>query len=160
MDEFDKTSMIERLAQSYSSISGLLEGGDLDIVVYNDADWRIRDIIGHISTWDRQVTKSLIAFNTGSEYSIPEFDEDAFNQQQVDEARELTSQQVVTEFEEARKEFIGAVEAIPLDRFPGDVLFPWGDERGSISRLVRYMLEHDDEHRVEIKKALQSKKWD
>ena len=116
MDEFDKTSLMENLAQNYSLISGLLKEGDLDIPVYNDTDWCIRDIIGHISTWDRQVTKSLVAFNTGNEYSIPEFDEDAFNQQQVGKARELASQQVITEWEQARKEFIAAVEAIPLDR--------------------------------------------
>lgn len=158
MDEFDKTSLIENLAQSYSLISDLLEEGDLDIVVYDDTDWRIRDIIGHISTWDRQVTKSLIAFISGNEYCLPEFDEDAFNQQQVGKARELASQQVITEWGQARKEFIAAVEAIPLNRFPGDVLYPWGDERGSISRLVRYMLDHDDEHRIEIKEALQSEK--
>ncbi len=156
MNERDKNHLINRLADTHSSIRVILEETDLDICVYTDTDWRIKDIIGHIATWDRQVTQSLIAFKAGKEYSIPELDEDAFNQQEVLEGRKMTAQQVLKEWEQARKDFIEAVQEIPLDRFPGDLLYPWGDERGSIAGLVEYMTDHDIEHRDEIVKAIQA----
>jgi hypothetical protein len=156
MNERDKNYLINRLAETHSSIRAILEETDLDICVYIDTDWRIKDIIGHIATWDRQVTQSLIAFKAGKEYSIPELDEDAFNQQEVLEGRKMTAQQVLKEWEQARKVFIEAVQEIPLDRFPGDLLYPWGDERGSIAGLVGYMVDHDIEHRDEIVKAIQA----
>jgi hypothetical protein len=160
MNEMDKTGLMESLADNYSSLSAILEGIDLDIPVYKEADWRIKDIVGHISTWDLQVTKSLNAFNAGGEWSIPEFDEDAFNEQRVLEGRTSTGHQVLTEWEQTRKGLIAAVRAIPLDRFPGDVLYPWGDERGSIARLVQFMVDHDIEHKIEIEKAIQSSNMD
>jgi hypothetical protein len=36
------------------------------------------------------------------------------------------------------------------------LLYPWGDERGSIAHLVETMTEHDVEHRDEIVKAIES----
>ncbi len=68
----------------------------------------------------------------------------------------MTTQQVFEEWEQARQDFIEAVEEIPLDLFPGDVLYPWGDECGTIAYLVEFMVEHDVEHRHEILKAIQT----
>ena len=122
MNERDKNHLINGLAETHSSIRAILEKTDLDICIYTDTDWRIKDIIGHIATWDRQVTQSLIAFKAGKEYSIPELDEDAFNQQEVLEGRKMTAQQVLKEWDQSRKDFIEAVQEISLDRFPGDLL--------------------------------------
>jgi hypothetical protein len=44
---------------------------------------------------------------------------------------------------------------MPIDLLPGDMLYPWGSERGSISKLIEYMVEHAIEHRGEILKAKQ-----
>jgi len=156
MNNFDRTRLTERLAENYFSISSMLEGIDLTIPIYKDSDWSIKDIVGHISTWDRQVTKSLNAYKSGKEYSIPDFDEDAFNQQQVLEGRMLTDQQVLGEWDQIRKKFIVALQDIPFDRYPGDVQHPWGDERGSVARLVQYMFDHDIECKSEIEKAIRS----
>ncbi len=44
---------------------------------------------------------------------------------------------------------------MPSAQYPGDLLYPWGDERGSIAQLVELIVEHDAEHRDEIVKAVQ-----
>jgi len=151
----DKKRLLELLSQSHAATRSALEGIDPEIRVYPDSDWRIRDIIGHIATWDREVAKSLRAFRVGKEYAIPDHDETAFNEQAVLGQRELTTQQLFEEWEQAREEFMQAVEDIPLDQFPGDLLYPWGDERGTIAHLVEMMVEHDVEHRDEIVRAIQ-----
>ena len=152
----DKKHLLKLLTESHSATRATIEGIDPEWRVYTDTGWRIRDIIGHIATWDRQVAKSLRAFQAATEYSITNLDEHTFNEQAVKEQQALTAQQVMKEWEQARKDFIEAVQEISLDRFPGDLLYPWGDERGSIAGLVEYMTDHDAEHRDEIVKAIQT----
>jgi hypothetical protein len=158
MNSGDKNYLIKRLTETHSSIQRILKGVDLELQVYSDTDWRIRDILGHIATWDREVTKSLRAFLTGSEYIIPDLDEEEteFNQQAVTRQRELSTQEIVEEWDQAREDFKAALSDIPTDHFPGDLIYPWGDERGSIARLVEYMIEHDEEHQDEIVKVVQA----
>ncbi len=153
----EKRRLLELLAQTHSVTRATLEGIDLDLRVYSDAGWRIRDIIGHIATWDRQVAKSLRAYRIGQEYAIPEFNEDTFNQEDVLSQGESTNQEVFDEWEQARDDFKAAVKDLPLEQFPGDLLYPWGDERGTIAHLVEMMAEHDVEHSDEIVKAIQVK---
>jgi len=149
--------LIDLLSESQSVTLAALEGVDPEMRIYAESDWTIRDIIGHLATWDRQVTKSLRAYQEGSEYAIPDMGEgeDDFNQQAVKQQRALTAQQVFAEWDQARVNFKAAVQEIPLEQFPGDLLYPWGDEHGSIPKLVMYMVEHDAEHREEIVKAIQ-----
>jgi len=152
----DKHYLLELLSQTQAAIRETLAGIDLELRVYPDSSWRIRDIISHIATWDRQVTKSLLAYRVGEEYAIPDLNESDFNEQDVLKQQQLTTQQVCEIWEQAREEFKQAVEAIPLDQFPGDLLYPWGDERGTIAHLVKMMTDHDIEHRDEIVKAIES----
>jgi hypothetical protein len=154
----DKTYLLNRLSETHAAIQAILEGIDLELRVYSDTDWRVRDILGHIATWDREVTKSLRAFLDGDEYVIPDIaeDESDFNELAVIEQRKLSTQQIFSEWEQAREDFKAVINAIPTDKFPGDILFTWGDERGSIRQLVEYMIEHDEEHKDEIVKLLQT----
>jgi len=153
-----RDDVLKKLTDSHSATRTLLKGVDLEIRVYTDTDWRIRDILGHIATWDRQVAKSLRAFLAGTEYAIPDMDGDEteFNQQAVLEQRELSIPKVYKEWEQARDDFKEAIREIPSDQFPGDLLYPWGDERGSIAQLIGIMIDHDDEHRDEIEKAIKA----
>ena len=151
----DRKRLIDLLAEAHSKTYALLEGIDIEMHVYEDSGWRIRDILGHIATWDRQVSLSLRAFSSGTEYAIPEFDEEAFNNEDVRRQAGLTSQQVFEEWEKARELFKDAVRDIPQDHFAGDLLYPWGDERGSVVKLVKDMCDHDEEHYSEILRALE-----
>lgn len=158
MSNGDKNYLLERLTESYSAIQMVIEGIDLELRVYSDTDWRIRDILGHLATWDLEAVKSLRAFLVGGEYAIPGMagEETEFNEQAVMEQRKLSTGQIVNGWNQAREEFKAALSDIPTDRFPGDLLYPWGDERGSIPLLVEYMIEHDEEHKDEIMNALQA----
>jgi hypothetical protein len=152
----EKKYLIDLLSESQTITLAALQGIDPETLIYAQSDWTIRDIVGHLATWDRQVTKSIRAYREGSEYAIPDLGEGEvdFNQQAVMKQRKLTVQQVLADWDLARADFKAAVEEIPLELFPGDLLYPWGDERGDIAKLVRYMVEHDTEHRDEIVKAI------
>ena len=91
-----------------------------------------------------------------SDIRQPDVDEGEsdFNEQAVKKQRDLSTQQIVILWKQAREEFKNTLRDIKTDRFPGDLLYPWGDERGSIAQLVDYMIEHDEEHREGIVKAV------
>ncbi len=154
----DKDDLLKKLIDTRSATRALLKGADPEMRVYTDTEWRIRDILGHIATWDRQVAKSLRAFSAGTEYFIPGIDEDEseYNEQAVLEQRTLSTQEIIGEWEHAHDDLREAIREIPSDQFPGDVLYPWGEERGSIAKLMEYMIEHENEHRDEIEKALKA----
>ena len=154
MSAEEKEHLLKLLTESHSAFHATIEGIDPETHIYTEPSWRIRDIIGHIATWDHQVTKSLRAFQAGSEYAIPNLEEDDFNEKSVKAQQALTAQQVYVEWEQARQDFKDILKDIPLELFPGDMLYPWGDERGSIAKLVEFMIDHDAEHRDEIVKAL------
>ena len=158
MNNDERKHLLDKITIAHTAILTTIQGIDLELRVYADTDWRIRDILGHIATWDREVTKSLRAFLKGGEYFIPGINEDEtdFNRQAVAEQRKLSTQQIVAEWEQARMDFKSVLSDIPLEKFPGDLLYPWGDERGSIPQLVEYMVEHDEEHRDEIIEAIQA----
>jgi hypothetical protein len=160
MSAEEKKRLLDSLTGTHLSVRETLDEVDLEMPVYKDTGWRVRDILGHIATWDLETVNSLQAYLKGSEYLTPNFDEeeDEFNEKAVLEQRKLSTQQILNEFEMAYDEFRKAIQEIPDDRFPGDMVYPWGDERGSIIKLVEYMIEHAVEHQDEIKKAMQELK--
>ncbi len=162
MTNSDKNKLLDKLAKSYTQFHKLLEGVDLQMSIYKDADWRIRDIVGHIATWDREVAKAIRAYKEGTEYINPEYTEgeNDYNQRAVLEQRKLTTEQVLEESEQAREDIIGVLKELPEDKFPGDLVYPWGGERGDIVQLVEYFIEHDIEHQTENKKILKLSKKD
>jgi hypothetical protein len=158
MSAGDKDDLIQKLIGTRSITSASLKDVDLEMRVYGDTGWCIRDILGHLATWDREVAESLRAFRDGSEYYIPGIEEDEtdFNEQAVSEQRKLSTQQILEEWGQAHDDFKEAIRGIPSDLFPGDVLYPWGGERGSVAKLVDYMVEHEVEHRDEIEKVVKA----
>ena len=152
----EKKKLEENLTQAHLAIRTTLEKVDMDMSVYQDSGWCVRDIIGHIATWDRETARSLRAYQKGAEYLTPDLDEEEveFNDRSVQMQRKLSVQQLVDEFEQAYQEFRDTIQEMSADHFPGDMLYPWGDERGDIATLVEYMVDHAVEHHDEIKKAV------
>jgi hypothetical protein len=151
-----KKKLLDTLTEVHSTTREALEGIDPEMRVYTDSDWRVRDILGHLATWDREVAKSVRAFLAGSEYFISDLEENDYNERAVQEQSSMTSDQVYAEWEQAHEELKGATQDISLDQFHGEMLYPWGNERGDITVVVGYMCEHDVEHREEILKAFQA----
>jgi hypothetical protein len=59
MTAADQKELLNLLNTSHTTSHQSLEGVDLEAVVYKNPTWQIRDVIWHITVWDRQVTKSV-----------------------------------------------------------------------------------------------------
>ncbi|MFC2028598.1 DinB family protein [Chloroflexota bacterium] len=158
MSTEEKKHLIDQLTEVHKSIRSVLDGVDPEMPVHKDNGWRVRDIVGHMATWDQEIANSLQAYQAGSEYLTPNLDEAevGFNEKAVLDQKDLTNQQIIDIFVKASQEFIKAIKEIQDERFPGELLYPWGNERGDIKTLVNYMIEHDIEHRDEILDAIKA----
>ncbi len=152
----NKNYLLKRLSDTHVSLQETLEGVELEQIIYKDTGWRIRDILGHIATWDRVLIHAIQTYLNGSEYVIPGMvgDETDYNAEKVEEQRKLPTSETLNEWNQAREDFIDAVRQVPTDRLSDELAFPWGDERGSFTLMIEYMIEHNGEHQEEILKAL------
>ena len=80
-------------------------------------------------------------------------DETDYNAEKVQEQRNLSNTDIFQEWNQARVDFIAAVQGIPSEKFFDELAFPWGDERGSLTLMIEYMIEHNGEHQEEILNA-------
>ena len=65
-----KTNLISRLSETHVVAREILKGIDLEVKVFSEKSWRIRDVLGHIATWDRILAKALRAYADGSQYIV------------------------------------------------------------------------------------------
>ena len=158
MNDSDKGKLLSKLSKSHSAIRELIKEKDLDVVIYNEPRWSIRDILGHIATWNRETAKALNAFTVGDTYLTPDLDETEanFNEVAVVEQRKMAEKKLIMDWCESTSEFVDAIEKIPQEKFASEMEFPWGDETGKLSVLVDTMIEHGDEHIEEISKVYKS----
>ncbi len=94
-----KEEILQRLSETHDDLEKTIEGLDLDLVIHADTDWRIRDILGHIATWDRVLIHAIQSFLEGSEYVISGMvgDETDYNQEKVLEQRNLPTEEIYQE---------------------------------------------------------------
>ena len=149
-----KKELMNLLEETHTALRNVIVNLDLGIIIHQDSGWRGREILSHIGAWDREVAMALREFLSRKEYLIPDYGEDHYNDRAPKEQKNMSTNQVVEDWKQARKELIEAINLIPADRFPGDLLYPWGDERGSIYDLVKYFCDHEIEHEEEIEKFM------
>ncbi len=145
-----KQDLLNLIRETHSALLTTIDKTDLEIIIHKDSGWRAREMLSHIGAWDRELVHTLREFNEGNEYLTPDFDEDAFNGQAALAQKNMSTGEIVEDWKDAREELFKALEMIPAEKFPGELLFPWGDERGSIYELIKYFCDHDLEHKEEI----------
>ena len=152
MGKNPKETLLELIRTTYTGLFKQLEGVDLERVIYEESGWRGRELLSHMAAWNRVVATTLAHFSRGQDYLIPDFAEDQFNQRTALEHKDLPVEAVMAHWKHSVEVLTSAIENIPAENFPGDLLYPWGDERGDINQLVKYFIEHDQEHIAEILK--------
>lgn len=150
MSSTNISDLVNQLSQSFTATQAMIDKLDLNLVIYADPEWQVRDVAWHLAVWDRQCANSIQAFVDGSKYAIPNFEEDNFNTSAQLEGRSMPPGQLRRQCQQAREEFKQAVAQVPQGDESSEFLYPWGDESGDVAQLVSYMVDHDEEHRQEI----------
>lgn len=146
----EKSDFIRRLDESRSATKSSLKGVDPEQLIYAESGWRVKDLIAHLTTWEREVITSLKAFRDGAEYRIPDFiSDDLYNEQIFRRYQNTSTDQIYADWDTIRSEFKSAIQAVPAERFNGQVMCPWGLYSGILG-IVNDMIGHEAEHLHDI----------
>ncbi len=117
--------------------------------------WSVKDFLAHIASWDEEQLRVIQAFSSQSapQYSYEISDRDDFaiwNNAQIEQRREHSLQQVLTEFENARRDLIQIVEGFTDQVLARRKRTSWGEDRTGLE-LLEAQAEHDVEHAADIR---------
>lgn len=108
--------------------------------------WGVREMVAHIAAWDDVSARAVTGLIDGGELVPVVRDNDAFNRQAVEDARDLSPLQVVLRLHAARARLVSQVaRAGDL----GEFQFPWR-ERGRLADMVRGLARHEGYHSHQI----------
>ncbi len=113
--------------------------------------WTIKQVLAHIAGWDEVVNASLRAHLGCSElgsYAISGID--TYNDEAVAARERLSLDEVIADWNLARRELIALVREIPEGRWDEPHLYAWG-ERGTVSSELEIFIQHEREHASEIR---------
>lgn len=104
--------------------------------------WSLKDIVGHVATWEAEVTTALRELRAGQRPRILDFVDRTevthWNQDHVERKRDLNFWSVLEQLKGARQRLLEELELVPDEVLGGD---------DSIElRLVQSTIDHDREH--------------
>lgn len=146
----ERDHLIQRLKRAYDDAIKGIEGVDPDQVIYADSGWRAKDLIAHITAWEREMLRSLQAYAEDGEYRVPGYTtDDAYNAGAYLQHRDETWAEVRSNWDDVRRGMMAALRDLPAEKVHGEMLFPWG-ERGLMPKLIGSAVGHANEHIAHI----------
>lgn len=132
-----------------------VEGHDLDMPVYTDPQWTVRDLLVHCAFWNDEAVAGIEAYRRGDTYATDTGADsfgaglDAMNQRVVEAGRVLTVAEVHARWLAAQDRLTAAVRVLTGDDLDRDMTAPWG-ERMPVEKVVRGELSHEAGHMADI----------
>lgn len=156
----EKERLIKLLiSERFKTMQALREVNDFTLI-YQDNGWRIKDILGHIATWEREALATLQALNAGDSYSLEtNLDIEQYNQQQFEQRKSYFPAQIRMDWGMVRHELQFVINQVSPEIVFDVIDFPW-HETGTISQMIDILVKHEAEHLVEILAVLQSESRD
>ncbi len=109
--------------------------------------WSAKDILGHITTWEAHVVRTL---ELGRADTVPGFDIDRFNADEVSARSHIASRDILVQMEETHRSLRDALAAAPASHF---------GHGSSLRRTIDAdTVEHYEEHVRDIKKWVRSRR--
>lgn len=147
-------ALVEALAAARQETLALLEDADLSTVAHPDSGWTVQDIINHLAwsdEWAAGIIKNAllnILFDTPKHW-LQRNTNDLIRE----ERRSLSVEQSLADFAEAHEDFKATIQRLNAGQLTTEFMAPW---RQMITPryLVKIMVEHEEEHREEIRQAV------
>jgi hypothetical protein len=135
-------NLLDRTRHETRSILSCLD--PLQVVHDDERAWRVRDVVGHLAVWNGEAARSLAAYANGSQYTViaGRAEYYGYNGPAADARREWTLDEVWAEYEASHDQLRRIVQAMPVDKWNGEMAFPWS-ERGTVEQLIKRMMKHE-----------------
>ncbi len=109
-------------------------------------EWSVKDILGHIAYWEREMVRALECHLQGEPpYCFEVGDLDEWNAKQVEVRREMPLEAIMADLTTVRERLLAALNPLTDEELGQPMTFPWG-EVGTLSRMGEMCFEHGREH--------------
>ena len=116
--------------------------------------WRIHEMLAHLTGWDEAATTSLTRHLNGQpSRPVATHGIDHYNGQSIRSRAGLTLSQIQQEWEAERENLIEAIRNLSSAQLQDNIVYPWGG-RGTILNLIKGLIAHETEHAREIEQML------
>lgn len=145
-------ALVDSLIEARQETMAVLDGEDVLRVAHPDSGWTVQDILNHLAWSEEWATKMIQKQLLGQEADIPATwlsrdVNDVMRESRKDRSIEVSFSDLGTSHENF-KQIIGDV---PSDRLAEKFASSWGNM--SVLAIVNALVEHEAEHREEIRKA-------
>jgi hypothetical protein len=124
----DREQLLTRLEKAWrdfrESYSGLSDSQLIKSRV--TADWSVRDILAHVTTWEQEALKHLPTILKGGQpprYSMTHGGINPFNRTMTEQKRALTLAEVQQDLEETHRRLIRFIKRVPEEQFRKETSF-------------------------------------
>lgn len=148
----NRDQVLDRIDSAWSDFTNVIDGVPDELFDLTGAvgSWSVKDVIGHVATWDREALNALRQFvedrNFRALVTWPDVDE--FNARQWEAKRKSDLADLRVELENTHRELVGLLSGLPEEYFESDEVH----ER---IRIDTY--EHYADHGPEIRQWLEGK---
>jgi hypothetical protein len=145
------TELINAMDQTRKQMEQVVKGTDPAREIY--PGWTIKEILGHITTWEIVIHKGIQAFRDEKPpFFIHNQDFDVFNAEAVEYRSAWSLEQVIEEWRDVRKELRDMIQELEESLLPQEMVTPWGSDR-TLHELIEIIVEHESEHMEDIQKT-------
>ena len=143
-----KKDMLTKLAESrrdlHQAIQDLSEDEMTQVQV--EGVWTIKDVLGHIASWEEICLEPLRPYADGKPFQVADVKDYLLsNKGLVAGKRDTPLDAIVDELDAIRQELAAVVAKLSVEQWERAVIFPWGDE-GPVAELLDELLQHELEH--------------
>lgn len=142
----EKSALLEELDASYRAALDFLAPLDPPRVIDVESGWRVKDIVGHIVTWESEKARALFLHRRGGAAKTDSnFDRDDFNAAAAHTRYDQSMAQIYADWSAARgwfKVLVGAMQSGDLD---AEMAYPY-QGRGTVRDLVLSVIETPTTH--------------
>jgi len=143
-----KEDMLAKLAESRRDLHRAIQGlsGEEMTQVQVEGVWTIKDVLGHIASWEEISLEPLRRYVDGGPFEV-EVIEDylILNEELAARKQDVPLDVILDELDAIRQELVATVSELSAEQWEQRVLFPWGDE-GAVAEMLDELYQHELEH--------------
>jgi uncharacterized damage-inducible protein DinB len=143
-----KEDILAKLAESRRDLHRATQGlsGEEMTQVQVEGVWTIKDVLGHIASWEEICLDPLRRYVDGGPFEV-EVIEDylILNEELAARKQDIPLDAILDELDAIRQELVATVSELSAEQWEQRVLFPWGDE-GAVAEMFDELYQHELEH--------------
>jgi hypothetical protein len=117
-----------------------------------EGTWTVKDLIGHLSSWENACLLPMRGFSEGEPFTPPDIPDDlVWNDEQAAIKAPLSISEVIQESRQTYEELLRLVEHLDIHHLQEIITMPWREE-GTILKMIDGLAWHQEEHNKSLLK--------